>query len=226
MYTSQKNITRFHNLGYSYFLDPKELKEICSKFKKNEYMIYHPYPDSEKNMIYHKTVPEVSLYEIHTSLPLRHQDILGALYSLNIAPDLFGDIVITEDHYYLFLLPIVQNYVEVQLTKIRDVNVELEKVDLSLLEDYHRNYETIELIVSSCRIDTILSSILHTARSNIIDSIKKKEILFNYEILTKLDLKVKEGDIFSIRKVGKFRFEKVIKRTKQDHYIIEVSKYV
>ena len=226
MYTTQKNLTRLNNLGYTYFLDPKELKEVTSKLKKNEYMIYKPYPDSEKNILYNKTIPDVCLYEIHCSIEIRHQDILGTMYSLNIANDLFGDIVLLNHHYYIFILPILQNYFETNFVRIKNAKIELEEISLSTLEDYHRDYETLEFIVSSLRMDTVLSTIIHTGRNNVIDYIKKKEVLLNYDYLTKLDVKLKEGDVFSIRKVGKFRFERVIKHTKQDHLIIEVSRYV
>ena len=40
MYFIQKNLTRFNNLSYTYFLDPNEINKVKSKLKKNEYLIY------------------------------------------------------------------------------------------------------------------------------------------------------------------------------------------
>ena len=99
MFFIEKNLTRFNNLGYTYFLDPLEINKAKSKLKKNEYNIYYPYKDSEKNIIYNKKAPEVLLYEIISEQELRHQDILGTMYSLNISPDLFGDILIIDNKY-------------------------------------------------------------------------------------------------------------------------------
>ena len=225
MYFVEKNLTRFHNLGYTYFLDPKEIKQVQSKLKKGDYSIYTVYPDSEKNLLYQGETPEVLLYEIKSSLEIRHQDILGCMYSLNIASDLFGDILVIDHHYYVYILPIVRNYFETNFTRIKNSKVELIEIPIDTFSSYERSYEKIELIVSSNRIDTVLSSIIHTGRSNIIDYIKKKEVLLNYEILKDIDTKLKEGDTFSIRKIGKFKYNGVLKNTKSNHLIIEVLKY-
>ena len=226
MYTIEKNITRLNNLKQTYFLDPKELMEAKSKLKKNEYLIYKPYIDSEKNILYRGVEPKVLLYEIICNTPIRHQDILGTMYSLNIASDLFGDILVINNHYYIYILPIVQNYFESNFNKVRNSKIELKEIPLSTLEKYERKYESFELIVSSPRIDTVISSIIHTGRSHIIDYIKKKEIMYNYDYLKDLDIKLKEGDIFSIKKIGKFRYKGIIKNTKQGNIIIQIDRYL
>ena len=226
MYFVQKNCTRFHNLGYTYFLNPNELKQVSFQLKKKDYSIYYPYPDSEKNLLYRGEKPIVLLYEILCNVPLRHQDILGTMYSLDIAADLFGDVVLVDGHYYLYILPIVQNYFETSFTMVKNAHVEVKEVPLSTLESYERSYEDMEFIVSSSRIDTVLSSILHVGRSNVIDFIKKKEVLLNYEILRDLSYKLKEGDTFSIRRVGKYQYAGIIKNTKSDHLIIHIKKYL
>ena len=50
MYVVQKNINRLKNGTYTFFLDPKEQKDMMSHLKRNEYEIYKPYKDSEKNI--------------------------------------------------------------------------------------------------------------------------------------------------------------------------------
>ena len=225
MYFVEKNLTRFYNLGYTYFLDSKEIRQVQSKLKKGDYSIYKVYPDSEKNIIYQGSIPEVLLYEIRCSFEVRHQDILGCMYSLNIASDLFGDVLVIDYHYFVYILPILRNYFESNFTRIKNGRVELIEIPIDTFSSYERSYEKLEYIVSSNRIDTILSSILHTGRSNVVDFIKKKEVLLNYDYLKDLDYKLKEGDTFSIRKIGKFKYNGVIKNTKSNHLIIEVLKY-
>ena len=57
-------------------------------------------------------------------------------------------------------------------TKVRNSSVELVSLDISYLEDYKRDYEEVELIVSIERIDTVISSIIHSNRNVIKDKIK------------------------------------------------------
>lgn len=226
MYFIQKNLTRLNNNQSTYFLDPRELQEVKSKLKKNEYQIYFPYKDSEKNIIYKKNVPEVLLYEIKTKVPLRHQDILGTIFSLNISPELFGDILLIDGRYFIYILPLVRNYFEANFLMVKNSFIELELLDIDYLKDFERSYEKLELIVSSERIDTVISSICHTGRSNISEMIKKKEIMLNYDFLNNSSYKLKIGDIFSIKKIGKFKYNGILKNTKSNHLIVEILKYL
>lgn len=225
MYKIEKNLNKFKNSSSTYFLDPNELNLVKSKLEKREYKIYYPYKDSEKNILYKNNIPEVLLYEIKSNVELRHQDILGTMYSLNIDSSLFGDILLIDNRYFIYILPIVRNYFESNFLMVKNAKVELEEIDIDYLKDYERSYEKLELIVSSLRIDTIVSNICHTSRSNISDMIKKKEIMLNYDYLKNSDYKLKENDTFSIKRIGKFRFNGILKNTKSDHYIVEILKY-
>lgn len=226
MYFIQKNLTRLKNNQCTFFLDPKELFQVKLKLGKSNYSIYYPYKDSEKNIIYTGNIPKVILYEIVIKTEVRHQDILGSLYSLNIAPELFGDILIIDGKYYLYVLDMIRNYLETNFTRIKNSSIELIERDLSLLENYERKYERLELIVSSNRIDTVISSICHTGRNVIPDMIKKKEIILNYDFLKDNSYKLKDNDVFSIKRIGKFKYNGVIKNTKSNHLIVEILKYI
>ena len=226
MYFIEKNLTRLNNNQATFFLDPKEFREVTSKLKKNEYSIYYPYKDSEKIIIYNKHLPEVLLYEIKCNSILRHQDILGALFSLNIDKSLFGDILIIDGRYYIYILKILENYFESNFIKIKNSSISLKQIDLNTLKDYERKYEKIEIIVSSLRIDTIISTLCHIKRSSIINKIKKKEIILNYDYLKNTSYIVKENDVFSVKKIGKFKYNGIIKNTKSNHLIIEIIKYI
>ena len=56
--------------------------------------------------------------------------------------------------------------------------------------------------------------------------IKNKEIMLNYEYLKDGSYKLKVDDVFSIKRVGKFVYNGVIKTTKSNHMIIEIKKYL
>ena len=226
MYLIQKNLNRLYNGQYTFFLDPREQYLLMSKFKKNEFKLYKPYLDSEKNLFYNNEIPKIVLYEIKCNSILRHQDILGSIYSLNISSELFGDILIIDNHYYVYVLDIARNYFENYFNKVGNKNIELIERDLSLLENYQREYEEVELNVSSERIDTVISSLIHTSRSIIKDKQKDKEILLNYELVKDISKIFKEGDIFSIKKYGKYKYLGIKKITKSNHYIVVINKYI
>ena len=225
MYKIEKNLNRLYRKEATFFLDPKEQLELAKKLKKEPYQIYKPYPDSEKNIFYIKEEPKVILYEIKSKIPLEHREILGTLFSLNITSELFGDIVITNNHYYIYVLESIAPYIKNNLLLIKNSHIELIEVPLETLKEYHKEYEAIEIIASSTRIDTVISRLIQTSRPNIIEKIKNKEIILNYDILKNNSYQLKENDIFSIRRYGKYQYIGIKKETKSKNYIIECKKY-
>lgn len=225
MYKIEKNLNRLYRKEATFFLDPKEQLELARKLKKESYQIYKPYPDSEKNIYYIKEEPKVILYEIKSKVPLEHREILGTLFSLNITSELFGDIVITNNHYYIYVLENIAPYIKNNLLMIKNTHIELIEVPLDTLKDYHKEFETIEIIASSTRIDTVISRLIQTSRPNVIEKIKNKEIILNYEILKNNSYQLKENDTFSVRSYGKYQYIGIKKETKSKNYIIECKKY-
>ena len=109
---------------------------------------------------------------------------------------------------------------------IKNSHVELVEVPLETLKDYKKEFEEIEIIASSTRIDTVISRLIQTSRPNIIEKIKNKEIILNYEVLKNNSYQLKENDVFSIRRHGKYQYIGIIKETKSKNYIIACKKYI
>lgn len=208
------------------FLDPLEYKMITSKLKKNQYQTYNVYPDADRKILYVNSVPSIKLFKINVSGKLRHQDIMGALYSLNLDKNVFGDIIIDEDNYFFYVLDNMSFYVKNNLCMIGNSSITLEEVSLNFFDNYNRKYEVLSIVVPSLRIDAVISKIIGTSRKNMLEIIKNKEVILNYSILKNESVLLKPGDIFSIRKYGKYKFSNVLKSTKKDNIIIEYFKYI
>lgn len=208
------------------FLDGRELKIVTGKLKKNEYNVYYPYKDSEKVMLYTGKVPKVKLFKIYTVENIRHQDILGSLFALNIDSSYFGDIVLYNDYYYVFVSEDLALYIKDNLKMVGNKKVSLEEVNLNVLDNYERKYEEKEMIISSLRIDNVVSGIINTSRKVALDKIKNKEVVVNYDVMNKNSYILKENDIFSIRRYGKYKFVGIVKSTKKNNFIIRYLKYI
>lgn len=226
MYKIQKSLNRLRNGQATFFLDPIEQQQLAAKLTKEERKIYYPYKDSEKNIFYSKKKPDVVLFEIISKVSLKHQEIMGSIFSLNISNEMFGDILIIDEHYYVYVLGEIRNYFEANFLMVKNSYIELRECDLDLLANYEREYEKLEIIVSSERIDTIISTIIHVGRNSIKDKQKNKEIMLNYDFLKDVSYKLKVGDIFSIKKFGKYKYEGIIKTTKSNNLIVSIYKYL
>lgn len=226
MYTIQKSLNRLKNGQPTFFLDPKEQAQLKSKLKHDEYQIFYSYKDSERNIFYQEKTPSVFLFEIKSNTLLRHQDIMGSIFSLNIRSEMFGDILIIDNRYFIFVLSLIKNYFEANFFMVKDTYIELEQLPIDYLSDYERRYEGIELIVSSERVDTIISTLIHTGRSLIKEKQKKKEIILNYDFLKDVSYSLKVDDIFSIKGIGKFKYGGIVRKTKSGNFIVIVYKYL
>ena len=177
-------------------------------------------------MLYTGKVPKVKLFKIYTVENIRHQDILGSLFSLNIDSSYFGDIVLFNGYYYVFVSKDLALYLKDNLKMVGNKKVSLEEVDLSVLDNYERKYEEKEIIVSSLRIDNIISGIINTSRKVALDKIKNKEVIVNYDVMNKNSYILKENDIFSIIRYGKYKFVGIVKSTKKNNFIVRYLKYI
>lgn len=226
MYLTEKSINKLYSDGFTFFLNPQELKEVKNHLKKNTYNIYKPYDDAEKCIIYQNNIPELTLYEIKCPIKIRHQDILGTLFSLGIDEHLFGDIVINNNHYYFYTFKYMNTYFEMELKKIRNANISLLEKDLNELSIYKAEFKEITIINSSLRIDSVISKIIHTNRDTIKEYIKDKKIIYNYQLLTNGTKNINIGDVFSIRKFGKYKFIGIDGNTKKNNLILKIHQYI
>lgn len=207
------------------FLNPFELKQLSYCLKKKNYNIYEVYQGCDKVVLYTKKEPNIILYQIISSNPLRHQDILGSLFNEGFNNNSFGDIVIKDNNYYFYALPKIEKQLDNYFNKVGKYNINLKKVPLDTLKDYQRSYEEINILVSSLRLDVILKELLKTNRNKVVDLIQNKKVTINYEILTKVSYFLKENDTFSIHRFGKYKFVEIIKSTSKNKLLIRIIKY-
>ena len=224
-YEIEKNIEKILRDTPTGFLTPNIVNKITNKLKKNTYQKYIPYEDAEKICLYKNNTPKIKLLKITSPLSLKHQTILGCLFSLNITSESFGDIINNNNSFYIYTLDNITDLIKNELpTKIYPLNIE--EIDINYLKDYKKNYQEIKIITSSLRIDTICSKLINTNRNNIQTLIKNNNILLNNEIIKKNEQLLKINDTFSIKKYGKYRFKEIIGQTKKENYIIIIQKYI
>ena len=220
------NIELLNNGKSTKFLDLNIQNILKNKLKKKEYNIFYPYPESEKVIFYKNIKPRVSLLEIISKENLEHRKILGSIFSLGIESSVFGDVVIYKNHYYVFVLDEIKDYFINNLLNIGKINVKLEERDLKILDNYEREYQRIEIISSSERIDTVISHLINCNRNKIKNLVKEKDIILNYEFLTNVSKKLIIGDVFSIRKYGKYKYIGVKKETQSGNLVVKINKYI
>ena len=225
-YNIDRIIDNFYSKGYTKFLNPKEFLLVKNRLPKRTQNIYKPYNEAVKVIIYKKEIPNIIICKITFNSEVKHTMVLKGLFNLGLKEDTFGDIIIMDNIAYIYLLEELYDHVKYnyELNKV-SIN-SIDKVDKDFLKAYEPKFEKIELLVSSLRIDNVISSITNDSRKSIISRFKDNHILLNYDIVKKNDIYLKDGDVFSIRRIGKFRYNGIIKNTKKGGFIISIYKYI
>ena len=225
LYKIDNSIDKLLSGKNTLILDNKELNIIKSKLKKTDYKIYYPNKSSERVILYKNEIPKISLFKINSLFDLKHNEIMGSILGLNINSSYLGDIVLYNNNYYFYILSELNNFIKDNLNYIGNKKINLEEIDINYLSNYEREFEEFNIIVSSLRIDNIISKIIKTNREKVIEIIKDKKVILNYEVLSKGTYILKENDIFSIKRFGKYKFIGIIKETKKNNYMIKYLKY-
>lgn len=209
------------------FLNPSELKLATSYLnsEKINYSIYEPYPFMEKKIIYFGDYNNfVTFYKISISKEITHPNILGTLFSLGLTPNTIGDIFIEDGYFYYTNLSRMNSFLEHNFLTINNEKITLNRVSEIIIK--RKQFEEYTIMVSSLRIDNIISKLASCSRNQALDMIKNKLVLLNYEEEIKAHTILKKDDIISIRRVGKFKIGEEKGYTKKNNLILEIYKYM
>ncbi|MCI8454983.1 MAG: RNA-binding protein [Lachnospiraceae bacterium] len=156
---------------------------------------------------------------------LTHRDYLGAVMSLGIERGMIGDIVLKGQTAYIFVLKKMTRYLLDNLSMIRHT-----KVCASLCGDFAETlspeFEEQSGTVSSLRLDSLTALAAHVSRTRAAELIRAEKVSLNGRIETSCARGLAEGDIFSVRGVGKFRLKKAEGQTKRGRTIVTLLQYI
>lgn len=154
---------------------------------------------------------------------LTHRDYLGAILNLGIDRSKTGDILVRDTDAVLFVKPQLRSFLMEELTRIRHTSVFVSEEPLQEF-DYSPRYEEIKGTVASVRLDSLLSLAFSSSRSKLTGLIEGGKVFVNGRLMTTNSYQVREGDIISVRGMGKFRFCERLSITKKNRIYVLIYK--
>ena len=154
---------------------------------------------------------------------LSHRDYLGALMSLGIERSVLGDIILAQQSAYLYCKENMAAYIIENLTMVKHTNIHILQVDKA--EEIYPEFEEICGSVASPRLDSVLSLAFHGSRSRLSGLIEGKKVFVNSRLIISNSYQLKDGDIISVRRYGKFIYKETVKITKKGRAYISLNKY-
>ncbi len=225
---------------FSDFLNLNELNILHTTPKDlfpARYETFGGYEMAERQMV--AFLPDALYYEYHYPMQilkirpanprfaeeLSHRDYLGSLMNLGVERCKMGDILLLENCAEVFVCQNIAEYLCQELTRIRHTVVQTELVTPEEIS-YEPRFEEIKGTVSSIRLDSVLALAYPLSRSKMTSYIEAGRVFVNGKLITSNGYHLKEGDILSVRGLGRIRYEGMLSETKKKRCLISLRKYI
>jgi len=137
--------------------------------------------------------------------PLTHRDILGAVLALGLERSVIGDINLGEGQAHLVCLAHIADFIIENLDKAGKVGLRAEKIPLSALPEITKNLREQRGTVASLRLDAVLAEAFRCSRGAAEELLAQGLVQLRHEECRRGDVKVREGDIISVRGKGRVK---------------------
>ena len=144
---------------------------------------------------------------------LTHRDYLGAIF-------------IKDNIAYIYCMSDIAEYICENLTKVKHTFIDNEVLPVNNSVDIKPTLKNITGTISNVRLDSVISTAFNMSRNSIIAYIENGKVFVNGKLITSNGYSIKENDIISVRGLGRFVFNRVLKETKKGRNLISIDLYV
>ena len=218
---------------YSTFLNLQEISILKSLKLESKYILFGGYENADRcvasfsnDEVYSYPIVCIKIEPLQQKFSdkLTHRDFLGALMNLGIEREMLGDIKILNNEGYLFCLDKISRYIVDNLSSIKHTSVKCKIID-DIPELFNQLPDEEEYIVSSLRIDTVVSAVFKMSRNSASQLINQEKIFINSKTVYKDSVQLKEGDVVSVRGYGKFIYSQSVNETRKHKMVVAIRLY-
>lgn len=235
-----------NKIEHTDFLDLAQIElvqKFINKIKIENYMSYGGFEQAERKMFviypekFNSEVVEKNLSSIvqivRVELPedlkgkYTHRDYLGAVIKLGVKREKVGDIIVDNDGADIIVDKDISKFLLENLgglTRFSKSKIMIENIEN--LRTVQIRKEEREIIVSSLRLDNVISELARCSRNKALDIINMERVFVNFQCETKKTKQIKPGDMITIRGKGRFFIKELVGQTKSGRTIIKIEKFV
>ncbi|MGD9567133.1 MAG: RNA-binding protein [Sedimentibacter sp.] len=200
--------------------------KLFPSFEQGERKVFILHPDYLESVDVDEFITGLRIYNHSKFKKLDHKDYLGALMSLGIDRNKTGDIYVYDDYADIVLHSDISDYIMYNLNKIGHNKIETEKINVDDVHYKEQEHVILNITSSSMRLDNIVKHITNKSREIASDMIKTGNVKVNWQVEERNAVEIKEQDMISISKFGRFKIFKLSGLTKSGKYKIEIKHYV
>lgn len=188
------------------------------------------YPDKLSKDIVMSTIDQI-VRCVYIKLPnnnhMEHREYLSGIMKLGIAREKFGDIIVRSNGADIISFASISQYFVDELPKLtRFQKAIIEEKSVNEIELKSIDFKELTIIVSSLRLDNIVSELCHCSRNGAQIILKENRVFIDGICIIKESKKVEVGSTITIRGKGKFVFDEIDGNTKSNRLKQKFRKYI
>lgn len=230
-----------HENTFTDFCDPKNIEMIIKTVQgiaELNFFVFGGSEGCERRMIGfcpdYRNIDEIDfpikavkiISNTKFSKELSHRDFLGSVLGLGIDRSKVGDIFIFEDFTIVFVNEEIAAYISSNLERVGKAPVTTEVFDSRSIELPQGKTEEKTATVSSLRADALVGAAFNISRGKAQTLIDGEKVFVNWSSLLNGSKQLKEGDMISVRGLGRAKVSSIGGRTKKDRIVVTFLKYV
>lgn len=235
-----------NKIEHTDFLDMAQIElvqKFINKIKIENYMSYGGFEQAERKMFviypekFNSEVVSKNLSNIIQIIRIQlpdelkgkytHRDYLGAVIKLGVKREKVGDIIVDNEGADIIVDKDITKFLLENLGSLTRFSKSIMTVEkIEDLRQVEIKKQELEIIVSSLRLDNVISELARCSRNKALDIINMERVFVNFQNETKKTKQIKSGDMVTIRGKGRFYIKEIIGQTKSGRTIIKVEKFV
>ena len=156
---------------------------------------------------------------------LSHRDYLGASLGLGIERSLIGDILVREKQAWFFCLASAAELLVSSLTQVRRTTV-IAEIAAADVPELQPRYAQMRLNVASERLDAVAASFTGQSRTQADRLFAAGKVFVNSRMVTDRSIRLKKGDVLSVRGTGKAVYDGIEYETKKSRLMVRLNKLI
>lgn len=156
-------------------------------------------------------------------IEMTHSQILGSILGTGLQRDRLGDIITDGETWQFILDQRMEMYIRDQFTKVGSVGIHLQSVQAQELIQSIDEWEEVQVVSPSLRLDALLSKIYQISRQRAKEAVQAGRVKVNFVETDRSDIVIGPQDIVSMRQAGRFRIKAVEGMTRKENYRLTVE---
>lgn len=206
--------------------------KLVGGFEGAERKIALFYPEKYDDKMIQKNVTSI-LEIIRIKLPedlvgkYNHRDYLGGVIKLGIKREKVGDILVDDSGADIIILNEISKFLLQNISSLTRFSMsEITEENIENLRQVEIRKQEVKIIVSSLRLDNIVSELARCSRSKAEQILETERVFINGQNEMKKTKQIKQGDIVTIRGKGRFEIKEFVGNTRSGRYVVLIEKFV